>query len=143
MHRPEMWGLVQFTRRAPGDNLAVAPLPGKPARDVALEIYYAQRDFWNSHSRWATNLAELRWTVPELPPGIDPPTLELSSDGYVCAVGFNKDDRQHVWRIRQDRLLKLDEVIPAETETFVTLAGQKYGDAGRRAAWFLVDNMTP
>ena len=108
MHRPEMWGLVQFTRQPASDPQTVAPLPGKPARDLALEIYYAQRDFRNSHTRWATNLAELGWEAAELPPGIEPPTLELTSDGYSCAVGFSTGDHRHIWRIRQDRLLKLD-----------------------------------
>ncbi len=84
------------------------PLPGKPARDLALEIYYAQRDFRDSHARWATNLAELGWGNAPLPPGVEPPVLEPSPDGYACSVGFRDGDGRRVWRIRQDRLLKLD-----------------------------------
>ena len=108
MHRPEMWGQLQFTRQQAGDSSAVAPLPAKPARDLALEIYYAQRDFWNSHSRWAANLAELGFRGTQLPPGVELPKLELTPDGYTCAVGFNSGHGQHIWRIRQDRLLKFD-----------------------------------
>lgn len=108
MHRPEMWGRLQFTRRVSGDQSAIAPLPGKPARDLALEIYYAQRDFRAAHHRWATNLAELGWNGAELPPGAEPPVLQLTRDGYTCAVGFPSGDRRRVWRIRQDRLLRLD-----------------------------------
>jgi len=141
MHRPEMWGLLQFTRQAAGDNATVAPLPGKPARDVALDIYYAQRQFWGAHARWATNLAELGWDAAALPTGVEPPALELLPGGYVCAVGFKSGDRSHIWRIRQDRLLKLDEPMLAETDAFIALAAQKCGEVGRRAAWFLVDNM--
>ena len=108
MHRPEMWGLLQFTRQEADDTPAVAPLPAKPARDLALEIYYAQRDFWNSHNRWAANLAELGLRGAQLPPGVELPALELSPDGYICAVGFKSGHSQHLWRIRQDRLLKFD-----------------------------------
>ncbi len=110
MHRPEMWGLLQFTRRPAGKKVAVAPIPGKPARDLALEIYYAQRDFWKAHARWATNLVELKWHRSGLPPGIEPPVLQSTPDGYSCAVAFKDGHRRRLWRIRQDRLLKLDYI---------------------------------
>jgi predicted esterase len=141
MHRPEMWGLLQFTRRPPGEEVPVAPIPGKHARDLALDVYYAQRDFWKAHKRWATNLVELAWNIRELPPGAEPPVLEPTPDGYACSVAFKEEGRSRVWRIRHDRLLKLDEAMPVETQTFIAAAAEKFGDAGRRAAWFLVDNM--
>ena len=141
MHRPEMWGLLQFTRRPASQEVPVAAIPGKPARDLAFEIYYAQQDFWKGHKGWATNLVELTRQARELPPGIEAPVLEPTADGYACAVAFKEGERRRVWRIRQDRLLKLDEALPLETETFVAAAAEKYGDAGRRAAYFLVDNM--
>jgi hypothetical protein len=112
MHRPEMWGLLQFTRQPASVIVPVAPIPGKRARDLALEIYYAQRDFWKAHQRWATNLAELTWSNRPLPSGLEPPALEPTSDGYACSVAFNDGARRRVWRIRQDRLLKLDEALP-------------------------------
>lgn len=136
MHRPEMWGQLQFTRQPPGKNISVVPLPGKSARDLALEIYYAQRDFWAAHQSWATNLSQLPLAVHALVP-----TLEMTADGYVCAVPFTADGQACVWRIRQDRLLKLDEPLPLESTTFVAQAAEKFGDVGRRAAFFLVDNM--
>ena len=65
----------------------------------------------------------------------------MTADGYACSVTFKDGERQRVWRIRQDRLLKLDEPLPVESEMFVALAAEKFGDFGRRAAYFLVDNM--
>jgi hypothetical protein len=112
MHRPEMWGLLQFTRRPAGVEIPVAPIPGKPARDLALAIYYAQQDFWKAHQRWAANLAELASHTRLLPPGVEPPVLQPASDGYVCSVAFKDGQRRRVWTIRQDRLLKLDEAPP-------------------------------
>jgi hypothetical protein len=114
MHRPEMWGLVQFTDRPADETISVAPIPGKPARDLALEVYYAEKDFWNAHKCWATNLVELNLPQSKLPAGVRPPVLKPTADGYVCAVAFQAGNRQHVWRIRQDRLLKLDEPMPVE-----------------------------
>ena len=141
MHRPEMWGLVQFTRRPASENISVAPIPGKPARDLALEIYYGQRDFRRAHGRWATNLASLNLDTNTLPPGVELPAIEPTADGYTCSVAFQDGGQRRLWRIRQDRLLTLDKPILAETETFITAAAEKFGEVGRRAAYFLVDNM--
>lgn len=108
MHRPEMWGRLQFTRSGTGDAKAVAPIPGKPARDIALEVYYAQRDFRAANNRWAKNLSELGWSAQGLPNGVETPVLEASGDGYTCSVTFKSGDRKRTWRICQDRLLTLD-----------------------------------
>src|SRR6185503_11158652 len=107
----------------------------------ALEVYHAQRDFWTAHERHATNLTELKLGTDPLPPGVEMPALEPTADGYACSVIFKEGERRRVWRIRQDRLLKLDEPMPVETETFVAQAAAKFGETGRRAAYFLVDNM--
>src|SRR5436190_12206994 len=141
MHRPEMWGVVQFTSKPANESISVAEIPGKTARALALEIYYAQRDFWNERTRRATNLTELKLSTNPLPPGVEMPALEPTADGYACSVVFKEGARQRVWRIRQDRLLKLDEPMPVETESFVAQAAVKFGETGRRAAYFLVDNM--
>ena len=140
MHRPEMWGLLQFTRQAtPASNL-VAAIPGKSARDLALDVYYAQRDFENTHHRWATNLVELSWNS-SLPTAIEAPVLTPTADGYVCSVAFKDGGSQRAWRVREDRMLKLDEPMPVESEVFVADAVEKFGEPGRRAAYFLLDNM--
>ena len=141
MHRPEMWGQLQFTRQPVGQAVAITPIPGKPARDLALDIYYAQRDFWAAHLAWATNLAQLGWSAPAASPGVGAPELTPTADGYACAVTFQDAGRQRVWRIRQDRLLTLDEPLSGEMDKFIAQAAEKYGDVGRRAAYFLVDNM--
>ncbi len=140
MHRPEMWGLLQFTRKPAGEAVAVAELAGKPARDLALDIYYAQRGFRRENQRWATNLVDLGWHR-EAPAGVEPPVVQPTPEGYTCEVGFIEAGHRRVWRIRQDRLLKLDQPMPVETEAFIRAAAEKFGDAGRRAAYFLVDNM--
>jgi hypothetical protein len=139
MHRPEMWGVLQFTKQL--DGREITALPGKAARDLALEVYHAQRDYRNSNRRWATNISELGFDSSKLPNGMDSAAIEYSGNGYVCSVAFKESERERFWRVRQDRLLKLDEPIRSEIEIFVSKAGEKFGDTGRRAAWFLVDNM--
>lgn len=141
MHRPEMWGVVQFTSRAPSETPSVAGIPGKAARDVAIGIYYQQRDFWKTHHRWATNLTELGGGTTELPSGVSAPRLDVTGDGFVCSVSFRDGEKERTWRIRQDRRLKLDEPIESAAERFIGLAAEQFGDVGRRAAYFLVDNM--
>lgn len=142
MHRPEMWGRLQFTRELNG-AAPVAQIPGKAARDAALEVYHMQRDYWEGHRRWAQNLNELGWQTNELPATVDSLEITPTSDGYVCSAAFQDARGHHVWRVRQDRLLALDEDLPIETDLFVADAGKAYGDRGRRAAWFLTDNMPP
>jgi predicted esterase len=141
MHRPEMWGLLQFTSLPATEPVSVAEIPGKAARDLALEIYYAQLDRWKAGQPWATNFAQLGGTAFDLPSGVEQPALTTTADGYACAVGFEDGSSNRVWRIRQDRLLKLDEPMPVETELFVAKAAEKFGDVGRRAAYFITDNM--
>ena len=127
MHRPEMWAVLQFTKQPANEKISVAEIPGKPARDLALEIYYAQRDFWNAHKSWAGNLGELGLNLQPLPPDVEMPQLTPTADGYECFVPFidPKQNRAHGWNIRQDRLLKLDEPMPVESETVRRPGGGK------------------
>ncbi|HXR05733.1 MAG TPA: hypothetical protein VN765_00290 [Candidatus Acidoferrum sp.] len=52
---------------------------------------------------------ELTWNSRPLPPGVEPPVLEPASDGCSCCVAWPEAGRRRVWRVRQDRLLKLEE----------------------------------
>jgi hypothetical protein len=108
MHRPEKWGFLQFTRKSPDSSPALTPLPGKAARNLALEVYYAQRDYRRSHNNWAKDLEQLGFKSSELPPGVEQPVLEQTADGYTCSVAFKEGENRRAWRIRQDRLLTLE-----------------------------------
>jgi hypothetical protein len=65
----------------------------------------------------------------------------MTPDGFVCSVAFQDGKHRHVWRIRQDRLLKRDTKMPVETELFAQQAAKKYGSTGWHAAEFIVTNM--
>lgn len=109
MHRPEMWGRLQFTRRPAGENPSIAAIPGKAARDLVLEVYYAEHQFERAHHHWAASLAELGWKTRPPPPGVAGPAFTATSDGYECSATFQDGKLERVWRIRQDRLLEFGE----------------------------------
>ena len=110
MHRPEMWGRVQFTRRPAPEPVAVTPLPGHAARAIALDFYYAQLDFFRAHKRWAPTLAELNWSASAPTTGTPPAVFTPSADGrsYELSVPFSEGSRRRTWTIRQDRRLTVD-----------------------------------
>jgi hypothetical protein len=58
MHRPERWGFVQFSSQTPGTD-SFEPDPTLAARDMAMQVYHAQKTFKESAERWARDLAEL------------------------------------------------------------------------------------
>ena len=58
LHTPEMLGIVQFTRLEPGQSSWI-PDAAADARLVLLEIYYAQRDYFNVNEKYASDLKSL------------------------------------------------------------------------------------
>lgn len=101
MHRPEKWGLVEFTtaRRA---RHTVKPGPVEAARDTLQEVYYAQRTFHGKEKRFATNLSELG--LAKLDSKLE---LQLTPTGWEASVpvsGFFSKRRAF---IRQDALFEV------------------------------------
>lgn len=103
MHRPDKWGILQFSTEAPGTT-KLLPDPAQPARDYLFGIYYAQRDYHKKHGRFLTPLSELK-----LPLGKEliRPQLEVTTHGYEASVELKRDDKRVRWRISQDaRIVK-------------------------------------
>ena len=101
MHRPEMWGYVQFSSATPGTT-AFTPDSSWPARAFLYEAYYAQRAFKQAHGRYARTLAELG----EQPSDgrLSGPALVSKDDvGYVISVILTlPDGRKLQWHVDQD-----------------------------------------
>ncbi len=57
MHRPEMWGYVQFSSGKPGAVAYVPDATGE-ARHILHQVYYQQRAFMKKQGNWAKTLAE-------------------------------------------------------------------------------------
>jgi hypothetical protein len=121
MHRPERWGYVQFSTAAPG-RATFRPDPAAPIRHRLMQIYYAQRAFFEKHNRWATTLAELNLPDALAMPG-QMTTLSPTPNGYEAAIsvkgsGGNSDK----WTVRQDSRL---EHRPANPPAAAAPSGSK------------------
>ncbi|NBO93290.1 MAG: hypothetical protein EBV06_13415 [Planctomycetia bacterium] len=77
MHRPERWGVVQFST-LPAEKDSLRPDPSARSRYLLHRIYYAQRDFHKVRGRWAKTLDELQLTGPDFAAV----RLETTSGGY-------------------------------------------------------------
>ena len=58
LHRPEMWGYIQFSTAPLGQGV-FRPDPAGAAKHLLHRIYYAQRRFHREHERYAQTLEEL------------------------------------------------------------------------------------
>jgi hypothetical protein len=103
MHRPELWGYVQFTSRAPG---AVTFVPDRswPARAWLHRAYYAQREYRNAHGRFAATIDDLKLGAPE--PELAEPTLQAAGSVFEAHVSLHRTGER--WHIRQDALVWRD-----------------------------------
>jgi Carbohydrate family 9 binding domain-like len=101
MHRPERWGYVQFSTARPGET-AYSVDPAGPIRDRLMQIYYAQKTFFDQNKRWAATLGELR--LADAPATASYATaLTLSAAGYEAAITFNPSgEKPMTLTIRQD-----------------------------------------
>jgi serine/threonine protein kinase len=108
MHRPEMWGYVQFTRKSAG-TVTIVPDASWDARVALMRIYYAQRALFEKHKRWAGTRQELGNYPVAAPAGITPPVIQLNDTGYVCTVRLTKlDGHEQRWHISQDSRIWTD-----------------------------------
>lgn len=93
MHRPEMWGFIEFVGPHGENADSSAVSLGAKEREQLFALYYAQRDYREAHDDWATSLEELG--LAERFSGVD---MMSTKDGYIAQLGR--------WKIRQDRCLE-------------------------------------
>jgi hypothetical protein len=102
MHRPEMWGYVQFSTAKPG-NAKFRPDPAGPARHLLHQIYYAQRAFQKKHGHYAKSLKELGSSSLKHESLAGPPRLETRGNEFRATVDVRyPDGRTWRWHIRHD-----------------------------------------
>ncbi|MDP8242573.1 MAG: carbohydrate-binding family 9-like protein [Candidatus Hinthialibacter antarcticus] len=91
MHRPEKWGVLQFSDAAPGAG-AFKPDKSMTARRVLNDLYYQQRDFRESNRMWSDTTAsfELKWGDDANLLGA--PMIMLNPDGYEAWVYMKRSD---------------------------------------------------
>jgi hypothetical protein len=105
MHRPELWGYVQFSSRKPGQaKFRLDPAWG--VKCLLHEVYYAQRAFRDSTKEWAQTLEQLRLGAPVASAQQQGLSLRPTSDGFVVTMPLKlPKGTTQLWHIRQDALL--------------------------------------
>jgi hypothetical protein len=107
MHRPEMWGYVQFSTAEPG-RTAFRPDPTWSARQYLHAIYAAQKSYHQKHGRWAGSVNDLQ-LGRAVPAGLtEPAQLRVLSDGYTACVRVNDPSGARSLTIRQDSRIRED-----------------------------------
>jgi hypothetical protein len=102
MHRPERWGFVQFTNETTRGKVVFRPDPSAFARDVLQTIYYAQKDFFAKHKRWAATFDELEF-IARAVDTLSAPSLKITRDGYECVITDTQPgEAPRRWRIQHD-----------------------------------------
>jgi Carbohydrate family 9 binding domain-like len=113
MHRPERWGIVQFSSAKPG-TAEFHSDPAQPARDYLHRIYYAQRAFHKKNHGFTSNLAGLN--VGALPTGLSNPSIEATQNTFEASVDLRSAGGvRERWQITHDaRFVKVG--LPGELD---------------------------
>lgn len=105
MHRPERWGYVQFSTGKPG-TVKFKHDTSLPARDLLMEVYWAQKTFFEKNKRWAGSLGELDFKFTTSKEIVEPPQISTTSEGYYATVTLKRSlGRSERWMVRQDSRL--------------------------------------
>ena len=101
MHRPERWGYLQFSTAKSGQSAHRIDSTAA-IRDRLMQLYYAERSFFERNKKWATSLEELKLpSAPNLPEHTT--SLRLTPDGYEGAITSSKiGANTETWTIHQD-----------------------------------------
>lgn len=99
MHRPERWGLVQFTPEKPGADVDFKHPPANRIRWYLRNLYYRQHAYFAEHKRYAQTLQALEPGSLPAVKGLKSTTLHAGPHWYVITVKMDKDAR---WAIRED-----------------------------------------
>ena len=104
MHRPEMWGYVQFSDGRTSTKFR--PDPSGPARMALMTVYHHQKSYRRQHKAWAKSLQALGLGDHKWPRMIAAPTITLTTDGYVATVLHKtRDGRNRIYQVRSDSKL--------------------------------------
>ena len=94
MHRPERWGIVQFSTAKPG-VAKLRPDPAADARYLLHRVLYAQRDYRKATGSWAKSLMDLKGTGASF----DGVQLESTRTGFEASMLDKSGAR---WHVRSD-----------------------------------------
>ena len=106
MHRPEMWGYVQFSDGTTATKFR--PDPSWPARVALMTVYHHQKSFIGKHKKWAGSLQELGLADNRWPGVVAPPKIKRTTAGYVASVAIKTGNgRTRQYQVRADSKLNV------------------------------------
>jgi hypothetical protein len=105
MHRPEMWGYIQFG--GPGAKPSeFKPDLSRPAEEALMSVYNAQVGFRKEHGRWAASIGELPLVPEENSAFETPPAISLTAAGYTATVTIKlPGGKKETWFVTEDSRL--------------------------------------
>ena len=104
MHRPEMWGYVQFSDGKTATTFR--PDCSRPARVALMTVYHHQKSYIRRHKKWAGSLKELGLAGEKWPGVVGPPGITLTAAGYVATVAIRtRSGRTRRFQVRADSKL--------------------------------------
>ena len=98
MHRPEYWGLVQFSDQPPGDATFDVRVEDR-VWTILRRLHHAAEQFRATHDRWPTSAAEVGFVFdPAEVPGLTSPILDSDGEGVVIEATLRQTGRERVFR---------------------------------------------
>ncbi|MEQ1829866.1 MAG: transglutaminase domain-containing protein, partial [Pirellula sp.] len=102
MHRPERWGILEFTKSEPGKQ-ELTDKQQLAARDALMEIYHRQRTYHGQHKRWASSVEELGIRQPNSP--MRDVSIQARDVGFRATLPVMNGKTKQFWNVRQDSKL--------------------------------------
>lgn len=130
MHYPEMWGYVQFSKRASGETEPFVEHPEEAAKWLLRQIYYRQRNYHVQHSRFTARLEDLHIEQSACPGYQWPPRLFCTASIFEARLA--QEDNGYAWCIRQDGLVWKEATLK-EYDTYMEMEG------GERHEWLSLE----
>lgn len=98
MHRPEYWGLVQFSDGPPGTVVFRAP-PDAAAWTLLRRVHHAAELYRAEHEAWPTTMTELDGRYePLASPGLGSPRISVTEEGFMVEVEQSSDTGSRRYR---------------------------------------------
>ncbi len=105
MHRPERWGYVQFSTEKPG-SVAFKPDATLPAKDLLMEVYHRQKEYFKQNKQYAKTLDELGMTDRKALGLPDPVVMKSNGTEYTATAKLILDNADpRTFHVRQDSKL--------------------------------------
>jgi hypothetical protein len=101
MHRPEMWGFVQFSERKVGSSPAsFSPNPDEAVKWALRQVYYAQKKYYTATGKYSSDLSQLGYpTVKTSQPPVIP---QIQVTATMFEASAPSTDGKARWHIRSD-----------------------------------------